>query len=81
MQPPQLYKSFGEVITMEMQRYIGQRVEIMYMNKQGAITQRFIEVRSIKNNYVCAYCFTQKGLRVFKQDNILAIAPAQRWSV
>ncbi|MEK3721959.1 hypothetical protein [Paenibacillus sp. FSL H8-0034] len=51
------------------------------MNKQSTITQRFIEVRSIKNNYVCAYCFTQKGLRVFKQDNILAIAPAKKWSV
>jgi predicted DNA-binding transcriptional regulator YafY len=73
--------TFGEVMCVELNRYVGQKVEIMYVNKQGAITQRYIEVRSIKNNYVCAYCFAQKGLRAFKPDNILAIVPAKRWSV
>lgn len=65
----------------QLHRYMGQKVEIMYMDRYGKITQRCIEVRSIKNNYACAYCFTQRGLRVFKLENILAIVPARRWSV
>jgi predicted DNA-binding transcriptional regulator YafY len=66
---------------MELKRYIGQCVEIMYMDKHGSVTQRFIEVRSIKKNYACAYCFTKQGLRVFHMENILAVSPAKKWSV
>ena len=66
---------------MELKRYIGQCVEIIYLDKQGSITQRFIEVRSIKKKYACAYCFTKQGLRVFNLENVLAVAPAKKWSV
>jgi predicted DNA-binding transcriptional regulator YafY len=66
---------------MHLEPYIGQKVEIMYMDRHGTITQRFIEVRSIKENLVRAYCFTQKGPRIFKMENILAAIPVKKWSV
>ncbi|WP_207952814.1 hypothetical protein [Paenibacillus agricola] len=73
----------GEVMEMEqkLQRCMGQKVEIMYIDRHGNITQRLIEARSIKNNYVCAYCFTQKGLRVFRLEQILAAMPMQQQCV
>ncbi|NHN33664.1 hypothetical protein [Paenibacillus agricola] len=65
----------------QLKRYVGQQVEIVYMDKHGAITQRFIEIRSMKKNFVCAYCFTKQGLRVFNIENILALSLAKKWSV
>ncbi|NHN34797.1 hypothetical protein [Paenibacillus agricola] len=65
----------------QLSRYVGQQVEIVYIDKPNVITQRFIEIHSIKNNFLCAYCFTKKRLRVFSLQNILAISLAKKCSV
>ena len=61
-----------------MDKYIGQIVEIIYMGKKGKITQRRIEVRSVQDGMVKAYCLKQRGPRIFKLDNILAIQSARK---
>jgi predicted DNA-binding transcriptional regulator YafY len=53
-------------------KYIGIPLEIIYQGRDGKVTQRRIEIRSIKDDLVRAYCLTQKGPRVFKLENILA---------
>jgi predicted DNA-binding transcriptional regulator YafY len=61
-----------------MEKYIGRVVEIIYINDSGKITQRKIRVNSIENGIVRAYCFQQRGPRVFKIGNILATYPIRR---
>jgi predicted DNA-binding transcriptional regulator YafY len=60
------------------EKYIVQIVEIIYMGKKGKITQRRIEIRSVQNGVVKAFCLKQRGPRIFKIDNILAIQPARK---
>lgn len=58
-----------------LQKYIGQIVEIIYVDKHNQISQRLIEVRSVQGDRVKAYCLKQRVLRVFKLTNILAVWP------
>jgi predicted DNA-binding transcriptional regulator YafY len=62
-------------------KYIGSIVEIIYQGKDGRITKRYIQVRLIKDGIVKAYCLQRKCPRIFKIENILAAAPARKWSV
>lgn len=61
-----------------MEKYIGRVVEIIYMGKKGKITQRKIEVRSVQNGMVKAYCLNHRAPRIFMIENILAIQPMRR---
>jgi hypothetical protein len=74
---------FWEAILLikTLDKYIGIPIEMIYQGRDGKITQRRIEIRSIKDNLVRAYCLTHKGPRVFKLENILAAFPAKKWSV
>jgi len=58
------------------EKYIGQRLEIVYMDRTGKITQRKIEVRSIRGQLVRATCLMTGGPRTFRMENILAWKPA-----
>ncbi|WP_240415048.1 hypothetical protein [Paenibacillus periandrae] len=60
----------------EIIKHIGKTIEIIYMGVDGRISQRLIEVRSVKSDSVMAYCLQRKAPRVFRLDNILAIQPA-----
>lgn len=61
-----------------MEKYIGRVVEIIYMGKKGKITQRKIEVRSVQDGVVKAFCLTHGAPRIFKVENILAIQPVRK---
>ena len=61
-----------------LQKYVGQIVEIIYVDKHNKISQRLIEVRSVQGEMVKAYCLKQKAPRVFKLTNILAVWPISR---
>jgi hypothetical protein len=61
-----------------LEKYVGRIVEIIYVDKNFKITQRFIEVRSIHGGVVKAYCLKQKAPRVFKLASILAVWPISR---
>jgi predicted DNA-binding transcriptional regulator YafY len=58
-----------------MKKYIGQKVEIIYMDKMGKITQRRIEVHHVKNGLVRATCLNTMAPRAFRIDSILACHP------
>ncbi len=46
-------------------------ITIIYQNK-GGITQRNVQVHSIRDGTVKAFCFLRNQNRIFKLENILA---------
>lgn len=48
-------------------------VEIMYLSKNGSISQRTITIREMKGSIVAAYCHLRNTTRNFKIDNILSV--------
>lgn len=60
-----------------MEKYIGQMVEIIYMDRAGKITQRRIEVHAVRGGLVRATCLKTKSPRAFRIDQILACIPVQ----
>ncbi|RAV18849.1 hypothetical protein DQG23_24275 [Paenibacillus contaminans] len=63
-----------------MQKYVGQVVELVYLDRRGKITQRRVEVREVAEEIVKAYCLVQRGPRIFRVANILAIQPVRKAS-
>ncbi|MFF2157093.1 hypothetical protein ACFVVQ_17525 [Paenibacillus chitinolyticus] len=58
-----------------LERYLGRKVEIIYMDRKGAISQRDIRPLAIAGDKVKAYCYAQQGLRFFRSGHILAWVP------
>ncbi|KEQ23286.1 hypothetical protein ET33_16765 [Paenibacillus tyrfis] len=61
-----------------MLRYVGQQVEIIYLENDGSMTQRRIAVRSVERGSVKAFCFQRQAPRLFKLENILAVQQVVR---
>jgi len=61
-------------------KYLGRTVHIIYQSKAGKLTQRRIQVWSVRGNIVKAFCLEQQGPRIFLLENILAAMPAGRRS-
>ncbi|GIP38986.1 hypothetical protein J31TS4_22660 [Paenibacillus sp. J31TS4] len=61
--------------------YIGRVVMIIYMDRTGRLSQRHIEVRSVTDTTVSAFCLAQRAPRVFLRDGILSALPAKQASV
>ncbi|MNN30411.1 hypothetical protein D3C81_1440590 [compost metagenome] len=53
-------------------KYIGQVVEIIYMDRAGKITQRHIKIHGIRGDLVRATCMVTGEPRAFRLDHILA---------
>ncbi|KGE18232.1 hypothetical protein [Paenibacillus wynnii] len=60
-----------------MKMHVGQRVEIVYVDKVGKITQRQIEIKSLRDGMLRATCLSSGTPRVFRIDNILAWQPTK----
>ncbi|WP_405080021.1 hypothetical protein ACI48J_20435 [Paenibacillus chitinolyticus] len=58
-----------------LERYLGRRVEIIYMDRKGAISQRDIRLLAVTGDKVKAYCYAQQALRFFRSADILAWVP------
>ncbi|GIO53840.1 MULTISPECIES: hypothetical protein [Paenibacillus] len=54
------------------EKYVGQTVEIVYLDQAGNITQRKIEVKEMRGNTVRAVCLKTGAPRTFRMDRILA---------
>jgi len=52
-------------------------LEIIYMDRNGALSQRHIRVLEAKGRLLKAYCYRRKGIRLFLVDNILAWQPVK----
>ncbi|WP_438350440.1 hypothetical protein ACP8HI_07235 [Paenibacillus sp. FA6] len=59
-------------------KYIGQVVEIIYMDQSGKITQRRIQVNAIRNGLIKATCFKTGSPRTFSLNNVLAWQPTNK---
>ncbi len=57
--------------------YINSRtpIEIIYMSKNGSITQRSLIVFNINKNNVTAFCYLRNQKRTFLLDRILSYRP------
>jgi len=60
---------------VEVKKYVGRIVRMIYMDKEGRITKRRIYVHSIRGTRLIAFCQEAKALRTFSIDNILAMEP------
>lgn len=63
---------------MNLQKLVGRTVEIIYQDKDGKFSKRSIRVERIDGELIRAYCYTAKGPRVFRIDNVLAALPVVR---
>jgi hypothetical protein len=59
-------------------RRIGGVVRIIYLDRAGAISERYVRVDGAAGGKIRAYCFLRRGPRTFEPDRILAFEPARR---
>ncbi|MGD6833524.1 hypothetical protein ACQCT5_15240 [Sutcliffiella halmapala] len=52
-------------------------IEMIYLAKNGQITQREISVLHVNGNTVFAYCYLRKTKRTFLLENILSFVPVK----
>ncbi len=62
-----------EQLVKAMQR--NQLLNMMYMAKDGTVSQRRIKVIKIVGDSFQAYCFTRQAKRTFMIDSVLAVVP------
>lgn len=65
-------------VPVQMEKYIGRTVEIVYLAQDGKLTQRMIRVRRVNGGLVYAHCMTTNKPRTFRRDHILALMPVVR---
>lgn len=53
----------------------GQIMEMMYLAKDGSVSQRRIKVLQVEGELFRAYCFLRKAKRKFLINNVLALDP------
>ncbi|MFA1820538.1 hypothetical protein ACDX78_10205 [Virgibacillus oceani] len=53
-------------------------LEIIYIDDDNNLTQRFIRVLDKYDNSILAYCYYRKQVRTFKINNILSVQKADR---
>ncbi|SCW40066.1 hypothetical protein SAMN04487970_1005170 [Paenibacillus tianmuensis] len=56
-----------------MERYIGQIIDVIYLDVDNKTKQRRIEVLAVENGVVKAFCHQRQALRVIWIENILAV--------
>lgn len=52
-----------------------QKLEMIYMDGEGNMSQRVIRVVELRKDHVLAYCYARKQVRSFKKVNILSLYP------
>lgn len=60
-----------------LEHYIGRTVEIIYEDRHGALTQRRIVIRSVRDGIVYATCLQAKAWRPFRLERILSWQPVK----
>lgn len=56
-------------------KYIGRTVEIIYLDGDGRITQRRVEIKSVRDGRMTAFCLQRRAPRLFRIDQVLAVRP------
>jgi len=60
---------------MDLIKYVGRTVEVIYEDNKGDITQRQVHVNRVTSSYVFVFCMAANAPRTLKIDHILAIKP------
>ncbi|GKS15075.1 MULTISPECIES: hypothetical protein [Paenibacillus] len=66
---------------INLQRYIGQTVDIIYVDRKEQITKRTIQVNEIEGESIKAFCLGKNSPRTFRLDHILSAMPTTREDV
>lgn len=53
-------------------------IEMIYLKKDGSISQRIIRVKEINQDKINAYCYLRKSYRIFTISNILSLSHVQK---
>lgn len=54
------------------------KLEMIYMACDGKVSQRFVRVLEVREDYILAYCYHRKQVRTFKIENILSVQKVSR---
>ena len=60
------------------ERYVGQTIDIIYLDRHNKLSQRRIRVLSVDSECMTAYCYVRKAPRLFRNENVLAVMPVQQ---
>lgn len=55
-----------------MEKYIGHTIDIIYIDRKKHISFRRVQVYSVRDGRIKAFCFETKALRTFIVENILS---------
>lgn len=58
-------------------RFEHKPVDMIYLDRNGSITQRTIFVKRVTDTHVIAFCTTREQQRTFQLDNILSAQQSQ----
>ena len=61
---------------MDLAKYAGEVVVIVYADRRVAITQRKVKLVAVENGRVRAFCLERMAPRTFLADSVLAALPA-----
>ncbi|WP_068773491.1 hypothetical protein [Paenibacillus sp. FJAT-26967] len=59
-----------------MERYLGRKVSIIYMDREGTISKRDVRPVTVHGDQIQAYCYARKAMRNFRKEDILAWTPS-----
>ena len=62
------------------ERYVGQTIDIIYLDRHNKLSQRRIRVLSVDVQCMTAYCFIRKAPRLFTNENVLAVMPVKKYA-
>jgi hypothetical protein len=65
---------------MSIEKYIGRRVEVIYQDGKGEISQRVVTVHSVSGGSARVFDCDKQAFRTLCLDRILAVMPARRVS-
>lgn len=55
-----------------------EKVQIMYMDKNGKLSQRIVTIINLNDTHAICYCHYKKQRRMFRLENILAASHVYR---
>ncbi|RUS42260.1 hypothetical protein [Cohnella sp. AR92] len=65
---------------MSIEKFIGRRVEVIYQNGKGELSQRVVTVHSVTGGRARVFDCDKQAFRTFSLDRILAVMPTRRAS-
>ncbi|MFF2480582.1 WYL domain-containing protein [Paenibacillus sp. NPDC058071] len=61
-----------------MESYIGQTVQLIYIDRKRKVSIREVKVISVKGPLFKAYCYNAQAFRVFNAANVVDIEPVRK---